>query len=386
MAERIYNRGRDGELEPLEEERFSTEDELQELIATHPELLDGEQMRPGDPRRWILITREKGISETADSGARWSLDHLIVDQDAIPTLVEVKRGTNSKIRRTVVGQMLEYAANAARTWTADELRQSFEDTSSAAGSDPDEELARLLQSDGELDVDGYWESVSTNLKAQRLRLLFVADEIPDTLERIVEFLNAHMPEIEVLAVEIKQFRGKLAQTLVPRVIGRAADVSTRSAGRRPPDLTKESFLEKFDEESRSAAARLIDEAQRAGGKVALRSTSLTIQGQSTRWRNPIGVAWLSVPSNDTLSASGNGRFQFGFSTESWTGDSGPDEGLRTILERYANSFSGDSFATEVADKRMVAWEIPSRDAARHIDVLVGRVTGVLAELAELKPL
>ena len=127
MAERIYNRGEDGALEPLEEERFSTEDELQELIAAHPELLDGEQMRPGDPRRWILITREKGIAETAESAARWSLDHLIVDQDAIPTLVEVKRGTNSEIRRTVVGQMLEYAANAAQTWTADELRQSFEE-------------------------------------------------------------------------------------------------------------------------------------------------------------------------------------------------------------------------------------------------------------------
>ena len=68
MAERIYIRGKRGRLEPLEEEPFSTEDELQALIAEHPELLDGEQMRPGDPRRWILITREKGIAETSDSG------------------------------------------------------------------------------------------------------------------------------------------------------------------------------------------------------------------------------------------------------------------------------------------------------------------------------
>jgi len=29
-------------------------------MAEHPELLDGEQIRPGDARRWILITREKG--------------------------------------------------------------------------------------------------------------------------------------------------------------------------------------------------------------------------------------------------------------------------------------------------------------------------------------
>ena len=124
MAERIYIRGTGGKLEPLEEEPFSTEDELQALIARHPELLDGEQMRPGDPRRWLLITREKGIAETSDSGARWAIDHLIVDQDAVPTLVEVKRRSNPEIHRTIVGQMLEYAAHATQTWTADELRRT----------------------------------------------------------------------------------------------------------------------------------------------------------------------------------------------------------------------------------------------------------------------
>ena len=145
MAERIYTIVGEGELEPLEESPFSTEDELQALIAGHPELLDGEQMRPGDPRRWILITREKGIAERPDEGARWSIDHLIIDQDAVPTLAEVKRGSNPEIRRTVVGQMLEYAAHASQTWTVDELRQTFEESASARGLDPIDELGKLLQ-------------------------------------------------------------------------------------------------------------------------------------------------------------------------------------------------------------------------------------------------
>ena len=183
MGERIYTRGEGGGLEPLEEEPFSTEAELQALIAEHPELLDGEQVSPGDPRRWILITREKGIAETPDSGARWAIDHLIVDQDAVPTLVEVKRGSNPEIRRTIVGQMLEYAAHAAGTWTADELRQTFENSANARGLDPDEVLGELLQADEEPDADGFWMNVATNLAARHLRLLFVADDIPDPLER-----------------------------------------------------------------------------------------------------------------------------------------------------------------------------------------------------------
>ena len=107
MPERIYTQAADGSLEALEETRFSTEDELQALSAEHPELLDGEQIRPGDARRWILITREKGIAASSGEGARWAVDHLIVDQDAVPTLAEVKRGSNPEIRRSIVGQMLE---------------------------------------------------------------------------------------------------------------------------------------------------------------------------------------------------------------------------------------------------------------------------------------
>ena len=69
MAERIFT-VLDGELEALEEQTFSIEDDLQVLIAEHPELLDGEQIRPGDARRWILVRREKGIAESSGAPAK----------------------------------------------------------------------------------------------------------------------------------------------------------------------------------------------------------------------------------------------------------------------------------------------------------------------------
>ena len=231
MPERIYTSASDGTLEALEETPFPTEDELRALIAEHPELLDDEQIRPGDARRCILVTREKGIAPSAGEAARWSVDHLIIDQDAVPTLAEVKRGSNPEIRRTIVGQLLEYAAHASETWTAEELRGAFERQAEARGRDADAELAVLLQTDEDPDVDGFWEDVSTNLAAKRLRLLFVSDLIPDPLARVVEFLNAQMSDIEVLAVEIKRFHGTSAQTLVPRVNGRRACVARGAQGR-----------------------------------------------------------------------------------------------------------------------------------------------------------
>ena len=245
------------------EEAFSTEDELQALIAEHPELLDGKQIRPDNPRRWLLVTREMGISETADTGTRWAIDHLIVDQDKVPTLAEVKRGSNPEIRRTVVGQVLEYAAHAQQNWSADELRRAFEESCKRTEVDPDDELARLLQ-EGAPDAGEFWRQVFTNLAAGRLRLLFIADDIPERLKRVVEFLNAHMQEIEVLAVEIKQFRGDSTQTLVPRVIGRTA-----AAPATTPDhagkLTLESFMAALPTETaRDVARRLLEVAEREG--------------------------------------------------------------------------------------------------------------------------
>jgi hypothetical protein len=67
-------------------------------------------MSRGDPRRFLLVRREAPVPDRENGGIRWSIDHLFLDQDAIPTLVEVKRSSDTRIRREVVGQMLDYAA------------------------------------------------------------------------------------------------------------------------------------------------------------------------------------------------------------------------------------------------------------------------------------
>ena len=197
MAEKIYIRNASGELEPLIEERFETEDLLQQLIGQHPELLAGDQMRPDDPLRWILIKREMPIEG-------WALDHLLIDQHSRPTLVEVKRGSNREIRRNIVGQMLDYAATAASVWSERDMRRIFEESS----DDPDGEIGILLQRDEEPDINDFWEEVATNLAANRLRLLFVADEIPAELERVVKFLNEQTRE----ALPVKSFLPKKSET------------------------------------------------------------------------------------------------------------------------------------------------------------------------------
>jgi hypothetical protein len=57
--------------------------------------------------------------------------------------------------------------------------------------------------------------VETNLQAGRIRLIFVADEIPPGLRRIVEFLNRQMDPTEVVAIEVRQHVGPGLKALAP---------------------------------------------------------------------------------------------------------------------------------------------------------------------------
>jgi len=266
---KIYLREEDG-LVPMSEEPYDAEDILQRLLADYPDLLAGDQIRPSSPRRWLLITQEASIPDTEGGAGRWSLDHLFVDQDAIPTLVEVKRSSDTRLRREVVGQMLDYAANIAAYWPSGEVRSIFEARCAADGLDADDEAQSFIAGpddvaggeDGDVALDDFWQRVSDNLAARRLRLVFVADVIPRELQRIIEFLNEGLATSDVLGVEVKQYVGEGRQTLVPRVIGwtAAAEDVKRSPSSKRYSWTDESFLEAVTERASPANLRLVRDA------------------------------------------------------------------------------------------------------------------------------
>jgi len=205
-------------MEPAE---FATEDDFQRLLSRFPELLVGDQIDPQSPRRWILVRREQPISTGEIGASQWSIDHVFLDQDGIPTLVEIKRQSDSRIRREVVGQMLDYAANCVTYWSVETLQSGLDRTCRETNQSVDSVLGELIGPDG--SVEEFWQRVKTNLQAKRIRLLFVADIIPLELRRIVEFLNEQMDPVEVLAIELRQFASKDLKTLVPTVYGQTQE-------------------------------------------------------------------------------------------------------------------------------------------------------------------
>ena len=243
----------DDELVEMRESPYEAEEILQALIEKFPSLLAGDQYSGDTPRRWLLVDREAALPDDEDAGGRWSVDHLFLDQDAVPTLVEVKRSSDTRIRREVVGQMLDYAANGVVYWPLEQLRELFARRCERDGQDPDLVISEVAGE--ETDVEDFWTHVEENLRAGNVRMVFISDEIPRELRRVVEFLNGQMKPAEVIAIEVKQYVGADGtKTLVPRVIGQTAEVEARKRRRpRPQRLDRDTLLASIREQSALAA-------------------------------------------------------------------------------------------------------------------------------------
>ena len=264
----MFVRRPDGSLVQMTEQAYDFEAVLQSLIAQHPDLLAGDQIDPERPRRWLLIDQEVGVPAVEGGGGYWSLDHLLLDQDGVPTLVEVKRSTDTRIRREVVGQMLDYAANSVAFIPAERIRSLLKARCAKDGLDPDQEVAALTGAD---DVEDFWGQVAVNLEAGRIRLLLVADSISVELRRIIEFWNRHTDPVEVLGVEVRQFVGEDLTTLVPQVFGQTVEATEKKTRRGPArEWDEESFFEALGERGTEAvdmARRIIDWARSRGLRI-----------------------------------------------------------------------------------------------------------------------
>ena len=214
MASTIFVIDAHDQLTEVSPSSFVKELDFQTLIASHPELLGPVAGADGD---LLLVSQEFGIADEKDGSDRWRVDHLFLTPNGMPVLVEVKRASDTRNRREVVAQMLDYAAHAPKTLRADVIADRFRAAAVERGQDPDKLLHDVLI---DRTVDEFWKQVDDNLSTGRIRMVIVADRIGPELTRIVEFLNEQMRSAEMLAIELALFEGKNGtRTLVPRVIG-----------------------------------------------------------------------------------------------------------------------------------------------------------------------
>lgn len=228
MSPLFIQKGED--LLDLAEEELTESAGIQKWLASHPKLLAGSEIDPSDPRRFLLVRREVPV-------AGLFLDHLFLDQDATPTFVETKKATNRESRRVVVAQMLDYASEAAGSWSAQGLEQWFYERCQKEGLGPNEVFSEFGPEVE--DAQAFWARAEEKLRAGDVRLMFVADEIPPSLQRIVEFLNERMKPTVVLAVEVRRHQAEGIELFESSLVGqteRARDI--KGTGTKRPQAIR----------------------------------------------------------------------------------------------------------------------------------------------------
>ena len=258
----------------------SLEDALQTLFEKYPQIIPGKQIDPvsDDPPNFVLLRREMPVGG-------WSLDHLFVDQKATLTLVEAKLFQNPESRREVIGQILEYAANATEFWTGGVVRQKA--TEFWGNQTPPKELDKVLQEEfgRDLDIENFWRRVEENLRNGRIRLIIATDELRPEMRRIIEYLNKEMQNTEVLGLELKCY-GEESESLilVPRLAGQTQPKKFVDRGnvKWTVDKLKTAYADLPDRELGRRLQKILDWAVKRNFFIATIATSPTfgLRGKS----------------------------------------------------------------------------------------------------------
>jgi len=209
----------DGRTTPLRRVQCRNEDrELQRILVENHDLLPGAQIDPEAPRRWILVKREMPVPDPSSGNDRWSIDLLFLDQSAVPTFVECKRFLDTRSRREVVAQMLDYAANGKEYWSAKDLENYARETAAGRGLNL-EELLKRLAPDSDDDTARFFCRAEANLREGQSRLIFFLEESGWELRSIVKFMNDQMERTDVMIVEARKYSNGETTIVVPTLFG-----------------------------------------------------------------------------------------------------------------------------------------------------------------------
>lgn len=335
MSLPVFYVGAEGDLVRMNLSAPPSEATMQELIARYPELISNHLSR------LLLIRREYGVPDDHSTGGRWSIDHLFVTADAVPVLTEVKRAVDTRLRREVIGQIMDYAANGIAYWPAGALRDEFERNCIARDEDPQTSLSDFI---GDRDPDEFWRQVDANLAAGEVRLVIAADEIPRELARIVEFLNEQM-RAEVWAVELRYYEAHDGRrTLVPRIIGdtakgriqRERDIRSPQSKISVDDWIEE-HINPLDDATKAGVASMLEFLRERGAQVTVNNSGYAISGAFERGTGRLAYLFR-------IRQSGSILIDFGWAK------SYPqlrDDQLRLrIQQRFDNALQGSLKTTE----------------------------------------
>ena len=217
------------------------EKSLQDLLIDFPELIPSDYINPEEPPIFIVVRNEAGVTAG-------SMDILLLDQYAVPTVVETKLIDNREIRRSVLAQGIEYLSHLQTEWSGDRFLEEAKEY----WAKKEKAFEQLVQEKWGKEFESlYLSQLQSNIDTANMRLIIAADSIPSELRRMIEFLN-NTSKFEILGLEVALYSDEKDpenKYLIPTLLGaseqaRGRKIITRSqwSETRFFDIVKENLL------------------------------------------------------------------------------------------------------------------------------------------------
>jgi hypothetical protein len=236
---------------------FGLEQELEALIHAFPEVLPG------------VSPAALAVDQFVIPGGG-SVDLVVLEADASITVVECKLAKNAEARRTVVGQILSYAASIAKL-DADAFLARFDARLSRSAIDALAPEAGAGEAE-DWDESRFRHDLARTLADGAFRLVIAVDRITEELRSIVEYLNTRTDDsVEVLALELDLVAQDGIEVLIPRVHGlESARLKTQRSGgahrgSRDVGPVLDAFDVAFTPDVRARIDLFIDDLRSVGG-------------------------------------------------------------------------------------------------------------------------
>lgn len=207
---------------------YGQERELQRILAEAPNLIPVEELRD-DASPLMVAIREFGLPGSGNT------DILAFSADGDIALLECKLESNADIKRTVIGQIFEYAA-----YLSEMDYETLNDRVRQQRGEDLTELVRASLGSTDWDEEAFRSGVTDCLEQGRFMLIIGVDRINEELSKTVRFINGFgHSSFSLHALEMQRYAGEGVEILVPHLHG-PTRVSRPSSERR--QWTWERFL------------------------------------------------------------------------------------------------------------------------------------------------
>jgi hypothetical protein len=260
MARILVYDSQDGRWQGLDDSGFRDESEMRKLVQEHPEVLPLDDIAAGTAPIMVI-----GRNCPLPGG---KADVIGVDEDGLLTIVQCRVSLEGGDTGLPVGQILGYAAalwgRSYDEFEAQVLRPGggVAKPGSAGADFLSEAMAEFRSAKqreaGAAEDDGWTrerltESVATNLRLGKFRLVIVVEEADAELRRTIDYLNTvGRNPFRVHCCELKYFHHKDTRILIPHFVGTSTVFDSEEEG-----WSRDRFLRALKGAGKGAAAEVM---------------------------------------------------------------------------------------------------------------------------------